>query len=75
MNFEKLIPLFSDEWKEKYQAILAEEHLKSLDDNIQRFKDQTLDWDCPFFNEEVKIDRPESLIYLSIFSKLKILTR
>lgn len=60
MNFKEYIPLFSKEWKEKYQAILAEEHLKSLAGNIQRFKDQTLDWDLPFFNEEIKIDRAES---------------
>ncbi|MFC7346399.1 hypothetical protein ACFQO9_06735 [Chryseobacterium zhengzhouense] len=60
MNFEELTSLFSDKWKEKYQAILVEEHLKSLSENIQRFKDQTLDWDLPFFNEEIKIDRAES---------------
>ncbi|MGI9650252.1 hypothetical protein [Chryseobacterium sp. RLHN22] len=60
MNFKEYIPLFSEEWKEKYQAILVEEHLKSLHENIQRFKDQTLDWDLPFFNEEIKIDRSES---------------
>jgi len=60
MNFKEYIPLFSKEWKEKYQAILAEEHLKSLAENIQKFKDQTLDWDLPFFNEEIKIDRSES---------------
>ncbi|MDQ0595523.1 hypothetical protein QFZ37_003892 [Chryseobacterium ginsenosidimutans] len=58
--FEKYIPLFSDEWKEKYSTILSEEHVKSLSENIQRFKDQSLDWDLPFFNEELKIDRNES---------------
>lgn len=67
MNFKEYIPLFSKEWKEKYQAILAEEHLKSLSENIQRFKDQTLDWDLPFFNEEIKIDRSESFnIFITI---------
>lgn len=67
MNFKEYIPLFSEEWKEKYQAILAEEHLKSLHENIQRFKDQTLDWDLPFFNEEIKIDRSESFnIFITI---------
>lgn len=67
MNFKEYIPLFSKEWKEKYQAILAEEHLKSLAGNIQRFKDQTLDWDLPFFNEEIKIDRSESFnIFITI---------
>jgi hypothetical protein len=58
--FDRYIPLFSDEWKEKYQAILAEEHLKSLSENIRKFKDQNLDWELPFFNEEIKIDRDES---------------
>lgn len=58
--FERYIPLFSDKWKEKYQAILVEEHLKSLSENIQKFKGQNLDWDLPFFNEELKIDRDES---------------
>lgn len=58
--FEDYIPLFSKDWKEKYQGILAEEHLKKLSLNIQKFKDQTLDLDLPFFNDEIKIDRDES---------------
>lgn len=58
--FEDYIPLFSDDWKEKYQGILAEEHLKNLSLNIQKFKDKTLDLDLPFFNDEIKIDRDES---------------
>lgn len=66
--FERYIPLFSDEWKEKYQAILVEEHLKSLSENIQKFKDQCLDWELPFFNEELKIDRDESFnTFITIF--------
>jgi hypothetical protein len=66
--FEKYIPLFSDEWKEKYQAILVEEHLKNLSENIQKFKDQNLDWELPFFNEELKIDRDESFNkFINIF--------
>ncbi|KQT25785.1 hypothetical protein ASG22_03500 [Chryseobacterium sp. Leaf405] len=68
MNFEELIPLFSDKWKAKYQKILFEEHLLSLSENIQRFKEQTFDWDFPFFNEEVKIDRAESFNkFINIF--------
>lgn len=59
-SIEVYLPLFSDEWKEKYHAILAEEHLKSLDENIYKYKVQTLDWNLPFFNEEIKIDRDES---------------
>lgn len=58
--FEDYIPLFSKDWKEKYQGILAEEHLKNLSLNIQKFKDKTLDLDLPFFNDEIKIDRDES---------------
>lgn len=58
--FKNYIPLFSKDWKEKYQGILAEEHLKKLSLNIQKFKDQTLDLDLPFFNDEIKIDRDES---------------
>lgn len=58
--FEDYIPLFSKDWKEKYQGILTEEHLKNLSLNIQKFKDQTLDIDLPFFNDEIKIDRDES---------------
>ncbi|WP_175622442.1 hypothetical protein [Chryseobacterium schmidteae] len=58
--FEDYIPLFSKDWKEKYQGILTEEHLKNLSLNIQKFKDQTLDIDFPFFNDEIKIDRDES---------------
>lgn len=58
--FKELIPLFSDEWKEKYQSILAEEHLNSLSENIQKFKNKTLDLQLPVFNEEIKIDREES---------------
>ena len=58
--FQKFLPLFSEQWREKYQAILAEEHLKSLNENIKKFKAQTLDLDLPFFNEEIKINRDES---------------
>lgn len=58
--FKELIPFFSREWKEKYQSILAWEHLNSLSENIQKFKDNTLDLNLPVFNEEIKIDRDES---------------
>lgn len=59
-SLEEFLPLFSENWKEKYQAILAKEHLQSLDENICTFKVQTLDWSLPFFNEEIKINRDES---------------
>lgn len=58
--FKNYIPLFSKDWKEKYQGILAEENLKNLSLNIQKFKDQTLDFNLPFFNDEIKINRDES---------------
>ena len=66
-SFQQYISLFSDEWKEKYHLILAEEHLQSLNENIQKFKAQTLNLDLPFFNEEIKIDRDESFnLFISI---------
>ncbi len=49
----------SEDWKEKYQAILAEEHLKSLSDNIQKFQDKKLEWNLPYFNEEIEINRED----------------
>ena len=58
--FEKYISLFSDSWKDKFCKILEIEHLESMSRNIQRFKDKTLDWELPYFNEEIKIDRSES---------------
>lgn len=58
--FDELIPLFSDKWKRKYGLVLAEENLNSAIENIQKFKTQSVDWDLPFFNEEIKIDRDES---------------
>ncbi|WP_294299112.1 hypothetical protein [uncultured Chryseobacterium sp.] len=60
MDFEALVPLFTDEWKRKYQAVLAKEHLNAIPENIQKFKNGTLDWDLPFFNEEIKADREKS---------------
>lgn len=57
--FEKYIPLISDSWKEKYQGLLEEEHLKRLEDNIRQFKDGSLEWTLPFFNEEIIINREE----------------
>ena len=72
MNFEEIISLFSVEWKEKYRAILAEEHLKALDENIRRFKNGILDWDLPFFNEEIHTDRNKSFImFISILESEK----
>ncbi|GEN78102.1 hypothetical protein [Chryseobacterium hagamense] len=60
MNVEEIVPFFSDKWKQKYQAVLAEEHLKSIEENIAKFKDGLLNWDLPFFNEEIKPDRDKS---------------
>jgi hypothetical protein len=65
--FEQFVPFFSQGWKEKYHAILEKEHLINLSENIQKFKNQTLDWDLPFFNEEIIIDRAESFnIFITI---------
>lgn len=58
--FEPYIALFSETWKTQYKAILAQEHLKYLEKNIQKFKDNTLELHLPYFNEEIIIDRKES---------------
>ncbi|ANF49890.1 hypothetical protein A0O34_04815 [Chryseobacterium glaciei] len=58
--FEKYIPFLSTSWKEKYYPILSSEHLEILSKNIQKYKDKTIDWDLPYFNEEIKIDRDKS---------------
>lgn len=72
MNFEEVVSLFSNEWKEKYRAILAEEHLKALAENIRRFKNGTLNWDLPFFNEEIHTDRNKSFsMFISILDTEK----
>jgi len=66
--FEKYLPLFSQAWKEKYQAILEVEHLEKLSENIQDFQQKISDWNLPYFNEEIKIDREESFnLFLNIF--------
>ncbi|SHG65243.1 hypothetical protein [Chryseobacterium sp. OV279] len=41
--FTPYIPLISDSWTEKYQAILAEEHLQAVEKNISKFQDNTLE--------------------------------
>lgn len=58
--FEDYIPQFSKDWKEKFGKILEVEHLKSMSRNIHSFKNETLDWELPYFNEEIKFDRSES---------------
>lgn len=66
--FEKYIPLFSEDWKEKYQAILEAEHIDTLSKNIQDFQHAISGWELPYFNEEIKIDRKESFnLFLDIF--------
>lgn len=58
-KFEQYIPWISADWKGKYQAVLAEEHLKALSENIQKFQDKNLEYNLPYFNEEVEINRDE----------------
>lgn len=58
--FEPYIHLFSDTWKDQYKALLAKEHLENMEKNIYRFKENTLDWGFPYFNEEITINRQES---------------
>lgn len=54
------IPFLSNSWKEKYDAILAEEHVERLENNIKKYQNNTWDWEFPYFNEELKTDREES---------------
>lgn len=58
--FENYIPLFSEKWKDKYNSVLAEEHLQNIGKNILKFKNGTLDWDLPYFNEEIPVNREDS---------------
>ncbi|UCA59255.1 MULTISPECIES: hypothetical protein [Chryseobacterium] len=58
-KLEQYIPWISESWKDEYGAILAEEHLKQLSENIQKFQDKTLEWNLPYFNEEIEINRGE----------------
>ncbi|SMO91750.1 hypothetical protein SAMN06265171_11210 [Chryseobacterium rhizoplanae] len=58
--FDPYISFFSEEWKSKYKAVLAEEHLEALEKNIYRYKENTLELHLPYFNEEIIIDRQES---------------
>jgi hypothetical protein len=66
--FKPYIPLISDSWKEKYQAVLAQEHLQTMEDNILKFQNNNLEWELPYFNEEIKTDRKESFnLFINIF--------
>ncbi|OCA76862.1 hypothetical protein BBH99_11960 [Chryseobacterium contaminans] len=68
-KFEHYIPWISESWQEKYEAILKEEHLKKLSENIQKYQDKTLEWNLPYFNEEIKISREEVFNqFISIFN-------
>jgi len=67
--FEKYIPSFSESWKEKYQAILEAEYLDTLSENIQNFQRKISDWELPYFNEEIKINREKSFnLFLDILN-------
>ncbi|MGH1520015.1 hypothetical protein [Chryseobacterium sp. JK1] len=59
-HIEKYIPFLSNTWKEKYQSVIAKEHLNSLELNIQLFQRNNCVWELPYFNEEIKINRKES---------------
>lgn len=66
--FEPIIPLLSDSWKQKYQTILAEEHINTLENNIRNFQEKISDWELPYFNEEIKISRKDSFdLFMNIF--------
>ncbi|KFF08089.1 hypothetical protein [Chryseobacterium luteum] len=66
--FKPYIPLISHSWKEKYQAVLAEEHLQTMENNMVKFRGNILEWKLPYFNEEIKTDRKESFdVFINIF--------
>ncbi|WP_261509777.1 hypothetical protein [Chryseobacterium paludis] len=66
----ELCSLFSNSWKEKYGTILSDEHLQSLEKNILAYKNETLNWDVPYFNEEIKADRDQSFSsFINIFEE------
>lgn len=58
--FAPYISLFSETWKNRYKAVLEKEHLDNLEKNIFKFKDNTLELEVPYFNEEIAINRKES---------------
>jgi len=67
--FQPFISLFSDPWREQYGKILAEEHLMQLTQNITRFKEGSIRFQQPYFNEEIKIDRSASFkLFMDIFN-------
>ncbi|MBP2618976.1 hypothetical protein [Chryseobacterium jejuense] len=69
-KIEQYIPWISESWKEKYEAILSEEHLKNLSQHIQQFQDKTLEWNLPYFNEEIEINRDEIFNqFINIFNR------
>lgn len=63
--FESCIRHVSQEWKLKYGAILAEEHIQAMELNIRKFKSGKGDWNLPFFDEEINIDRDKSFIVMT----------
>ncbi|MGG5209833.1 hypothetical protein ACQWU4_12855 [Chryseobacterium sp. MIQD13] len=67
-SFSPYIPLFSDSWKDQYQDVLAEEHLQNIDNNLRKFQEHNFEWEFPYFNEEIKMDRKESFnLFINIF--------
>lgn len=66
--FKSCISLISDSWKEKYRAVLAGEHLQTMENNIVKFQNNMLEWEQPYFNEEIKTNRKESFdLFINIF--------
>ncbi|EJL70021.1 hypothetical protein [Chryseobacterium populi] len=60
IELNQYISWLSDSWKSRYYAVLAEEHLKNIKKNILKYKTGILDWNLPYFNEEIKIHRDDS---------------
>ncbi|MFN1217173.1 hypothetical protein ACKW6Q_09325 [Chryseobacterium kwangjuense] len=66
--FKPYLPFLSDSWKEKYGAILAEEHLCGIESNMVKFQNNQLELELPYFNEEIKTDREKSFnLFINLF--------
>lgn len=66
--FRPYLPFLSESWKEKYQAILADEHLSGMENNMMKFQNNQLEWELPYFNEEIKTDREKSFnLFINLF--------
>lgn len=70
-NLKPYIHLFSTDWKDKYGAILAEEHLSIINRNLYAYQLGENRFELPFFKDEIKEDLSVSFIpFIEAFSLL-----